>query len=184
MANWREYTTKTKPEDTDEIMIADTKENANKRTLFSGLWNWIADKLATAVISQLETQNKSIIPALNELSSNTLPIFKEFTITLNSNVSKFADGNGCNNGANMCVYSNLLHIISLNLNILNSTSDYIFTIDKKEHFPKNNVRLIFTSESGAVNAMPFIQSADGTVKCDGTIPYGKVKIMVIYMTNQ
>ena len=70
MANWKEYTTKTIPEDTDEIVIADAKANANKRTPLSGLWNWIAGKLATAVISQLETQNKSIIPALNELNSN------------------------------------------------------------------------------------------------------------------
>ena len=69
MANWKEYTTKTIPEDTDEIVIADAKANANKRTPLSGLWNWIAGKLATAVISQLETQNKSIIPALNELNS-------------------------------------------------------------------------------------------------------------------
>lgn len=69
--NWKEYTTKTNPEDTDEIMIADTKANANKRTPLSGLWNWIAGKLATAVISQLKTQNKSIIPALNELNSKT-----------------------------------------------------------------------------------------------------------------
>ena len=71
MANWKEYTTKTTPEDADEIMIADTKANANKRTPFSGLWNWIAGKLATAVISQLETQSKSIIPALNELNSKS-----------------------------------------------------------------------------------------------------------------
>lgn len=70
MANWKEYTTKTTPEDADEIMIADSKANVSKRTPFSGLWNWIAGKLATAVISQLETQNKSIIPALNELNSN------------------------------------------------------------------------------------------------------------------
>ena len=71
MANWKEYTTKTTPEDADEIMIADYKANVSKRTPFSGLWNWIANKLATAVISQLETQNKSIIPALNELNSKT-----------------------------------------------------------------------------------------------------------------
>ena len=71
MANWKEYTTKTTIEDADEIMIADTKANANKRTPLGGLWNWIAGKLATAVISQLETQNKSIIPALNELNSKS-----------------------------------------------------------------------------------------------------------------
>lgn len=74
MANWKEYTTKTTPEDADEIMIADSKANVSKRTPFSGLWNWIAGKLATAVISQLETQNKSIIPALNELNSKVLVI--------------------------------------------------------------------------------------------------------------
>ena len=72
MANWKEYTTKTTPEDADEIMIADSKANVSKRTPFSGLWNWIAGKLATAVISQLETQNKSIIPALNELNSKAV----------------------------------------------------------------------------------------------------------------
>lgn len=81
MANWKEYTTKTTPEDADEIMIADSKANASKRTPFSGLWNWIANKLATAVISQLETQSKSIIPALNELNSKC----SAFTNTLTKN---------------------------------------------------------------------------------------------------
>lgn len=97
MANWKEYTTKTTPEDADEIMIADTKANANKRTPFSGLWNWIANKLATAVISQLETQSKSIIPALNELNSNKIttnsPVIrtdvKEYVLTLPSSKLHF-----------------------------------------------------------------------------------------------
>lgn len=97
MANWKEYTTKTTPEDADEIMIADTKANANKRTPFGGLWNWIAGKLATAVISQLETQSKSIIPALNELNSNKIttnsPVIrtdvKEYVLTLPSSKLHF-----------------------------------------------------------------------------------------------
>lgn len=97
MANWKEYTTKTIPEDTDEIVIADAKANANKRTPLSGLWNWIAGKLATAVISQLETQNKSIIPALNELNSNKIttnsPVIrtdvKEYVLTLPSSKLHF-----------------------------------------------------------------------------------------------
>lgn len=85
MANWKEYTTKTTPEDADEIMIADYKANVSKRTPFSGLWNWIANKLATAVISQLETQNKSIIPALNELNSKLIP--KRLSISYNEGFS-------------------------------------------------------------------------------------------------
>jgi hypothetical protein len=176
------YTNRGTLADTDAFPINDG--TGMKKSVLSKLSDFVLNKIADKVFEKLQTNDKTILGAINELNSNTLPIFKEFTITLNSNISNFADGNGCNNGANMCVYSNLLHIISLNLNILNSTSDYIFTINKKEHFPKNNTRLIFTSESGAVNAMPFIQSSDGKVRCDGTIPSGKAKITVIYMTNQ
>ena len=70
MAKWNEYTTKSAVEDTDEIMIADATANVNKRTPFSILWNWIVGKLASAVISQLETNSKSVVGALNELNSN------------------------------------------------------------------------------------------------------------------
>ena len=176
------YTDRGTLADTDAFLINDG--TGMKKSVLSKLSDFVLNKIADKVFAKLQTNDKTILGAINELNSNSLPIFKEFTITLNSNISNFADGNGCNNGANMCVYSNLLHIISLNLNILNSTSDYIFTINKKEHFPKSNTRLIFTSESGAVNAMPFIQSSDGKVRCDGTIPSGKAKITVIYMTNQ
>ena len=68
MANWDNYTQKSTPEDADTLMIKDTAGAANKRTPFSGVWNWIVSKLTSAVISQLETTNKSIIPAINELN--------------------------------------------------------------------------------------------------------------------
>ena len=69
MANWDSYTQKSTPEDADTVMIKDTAGAANKRTPFSGVWNWIVRKLTSAVVSQLETSNKSIIPAINELNS-------------------------------------------------------------------------------------------------------------------
>lgn len=72
MATWDSYTQKATPEDNDTLMIKDTAGGANQRTPFSGVWNWIVKKLASAVISQLETTNKSIIPAINELNSKTL----------------------------------------------------------------------------------------------------------------
>lgn len=71
MASWDSYTEKTTPADNDTLMIKDTAGGANKRTPFSGVWNWIVKKLASAVISQLETTNKSIIPAINELNSKS-----------------------------------------------------------------------------------------------------------------
>ncbi len=72
MAKWTDYPTKTTPVDTDDLMIYDATGKANKRVLFSGLWNWIVDKLTNAVISNLQTNNKTILGALNELNSNNI----------------------------------------------------------------------------------------------------------------
>ena len=69
MATWDSYTQKSTPEDNDTLMIKDTVGAANKRTPFSGVWNWIVNKLTSAVISNLQTNSKSIIPAINELNS-------------------------------------------------------------------------------------------------------------------
>ena len=71
MAKFTDYTQKTKPADADLLLIHDNAGAANKKTPFSGVWSWILDKLASAVISQLETSNKSIIPAINELNSKS-----------------------------------------------------------------------------------------------------------------
>lgn len=72
MAKWTDYPTKTTPVDTDDIMIYDATGKANKRVLFSGLWNWIVDKMTNAVINNLQTNNKTILGALNELNSNNI----------------------------------------------------------------------------------------------------------------
>lgn len=84
MATWDSYTQKSTPADNDTLMIKDTSGGANKRTPFSGVWNWILTKLTNAVISQLETTNKSIIPAINELNSKTR--LTDQSITQPSNV--------------------------------------------------------------------------------------------------
>lgn len=74
---WSEFTTKDKPADTDELMALDTSGKANKRVKFSGVWDWIVDKMATAIMSKLETQNKTLIGAVNELNSNSRTIKTE-----------------------------------------------------------------------------------------------------------
>lgn len=68
---WKDYLEKTKPDDTDELMALDTTASANKRVKFSGIWDWIVDKMATAVMSKLETQNKTLIGAVNEINSKS-----------------------------------------------------------------------------------------------------------------
>ena len=72
MGKFNEYTQKATPADNDTLMIYDATSKANKLSPFSGIWNWIVEKLTNAVISKLETSNKSVIGALNELNSKAV----------------------------------------------------------------------------------------------------------------
>ena len=65
-----EYTTKETLADNDEVMLYDATARANKRGLMSKFWDYIVDKMSTAVISKLETNNKTIIGAINALNSD------------------------------------------------------------------------------------------------------------------
>lgn len=78
MPKWTEYTSKDTLADNDEVMLYDATGRANKRGLMSKFWDYVVDKMATAVISKLETENKTVIGAINYLNSkssiNLLPI--------------------------------------------------------------------------------------------------------------
>ena len=69
--NWNDYTTKTALKDNDELMILDKDANANKRTLMDKIWDYVVDKMTTAVIAKLGTTNKTLIGAVNELNSKS-----------------------------------------------------------------------------------------------------------------
>lgn len=69
MAKFNEYTQKATPEDADTLMIYDAAAKANKLSPFSGIWNWMVNKLTNAVINNLQTSNKTVVGALNELNS-------------------------------------------------------------------------------------------------------------------
>lgn len=74
MANntWKNYTQKsTALSDNDEVMLLDSTDKKNKRGLMSKFWDYVVDKMSTAVISKLETNNKTIIGAINALNSET-----------------------------------------------------------------------------------------------------------------
>lgn len=72
MPKWTDYTIKTDPADKDEVMILDTAGKANKRLGLSALSDWIIGKIANKVFENLQTQNKTILGALNELNSKPL----------------------------------------------------------------------------------------------------------------
>lgn len=71
MPKWTEYTSKNTLADNDEVMLYDATGKANKRGLMSKFWDYVVDKMATAVISKLETNNKTIIGAINALNSES-----------------------------------------------------------------------------------------------------------------
>lgn len=75
MPKWTEYTTKDTLADNDEVMLYDATARANKRGLMSKFWDYVVDKMSTAVISKLETENKTVIGALNYLNGNMLKPF-------------------------------------------------------------------------------------------------------------
>jgi hypothetical protein len=70
MGKFNEYSQKATPADNDTLMIYDATAKANKLSPFSGIWNWIVGKLANAVINNLQTNDKTVIGAINELNSN------------------------------------------------------------------------------------------------------------------
>lgn len=71
--NWNNYTEKTAtPVDADEVMVRDSADGKNKKLLFGTFWKWVAKKLNEATISELQTSNKTIVGALNQLNSDKL----------------------------------------------------------------------------------------------------------------
>lgn len=70
MGKFNEYSQKATPADNDTLMIYDATSKANKLSPFSGIWNWIVGKLTSAVISNLQTSNRTVLGAINELNNN------------------------------------------------------------------------------------------------------------------
>lgn len=89
MPKWTDYTIKTNPADKDEMMILDTAGKANKRLGLSALSDWIIGKIANKVFENLQTQNKTILGALNELNSKVFANVRNLsTFSININLSK------------------------------------------------------------------------------------------------
>ena len=87
MAKWTDYTIDTNPTDTDEVMTLDTDKTpkANKRVTLSTLADYFLGKLASKVFAKLETQNQTVIGALNELNSKALVIPLNLNVKCNIN---------------------------------------------------------------------------------------------------
>lgn len=121
MANntWKNYTQKdTALLDNDEIMLLDSTDGKNKRGLMSKFWDYVVDKMSTAVISKLETENKTVIGALNKLNSKAVGDFKAVGFTDRSTITIKTNGGP---------YSYGVLIVAINQNGSNSLLNFNIT---------------------------------------------------------
>lgn len=140
MPKWTEYTSKDTLADNDEVMLYDATARANKRGLMSKFWDYVVDKMATAVISKLETNNKTIIGAINALNSDK-PLYscflnngysaKKMMVTIECEVHHdfiiygtggFLGTISTMNGATPIIYKNGLKDNILEVNVISANS--------------------------------------------------------------
>lgn len=114
MPKWTEYTTKDTLADNDEVMLYDATARANKRGLMSKFWDYVVDKMSTAVISKLETNNKTIIGAINALNSETKKyISKAEHIKTENNRSQYRIAPIVSDTGALCINRAGLYLIKL-----------------------------------------------------------------------
>lgn len=114
MPKWTEYTSKDTLADNDEVMLYDATARANKRGLMSKFWDYVVDKMSTAVIGKLETENKTIIGALNTLNSETKKyISKAEHIKTENNRSQYRIAPIVSDTGALCINRAGLYLIKL-----------------------------------------------------------------------
>lgn len=87
MPKWTDYTIKTDPADKDEMMILDTAGKANKRLGLSVLSGFIENKIMGRRFDNLNTTDKTVLGAINEVDSNGKQLKQRV-----DNISNLPDG--------------------------------------------------------------------------------------------
>lgn len=136
MPKWTDYTKKTALKDNDELLVLDTDGKANKRTFVLGIWEYVLDKLTSAVIDKLETTDKTTVGAINELrdkSESTTRTVNEVDSSSKQRDKEFVttdDLTGNSFGKNF-----------LYVDVSNKDSD----LNRNSYWSSTNVRTDFTS---------------------------------------
>lgn len=129
MPKWTEYTTKDTLADNDEVMLYDATGKANKRGLMSKFWDYVVDKMSTAVISKLETENKTVIGALNYLYGKTKTLIPKITAGSEEELCKKIADVIIKNPANTTLFVSWVNHFSVCVNVYYNRNEYfIYTV--------------------------------------------------------
>lgn len=142
MGKFNEYSQKAIPADNDTLMIYDEASKANKLSPFSGIWNWIVGKLTNAVISNLQTNNQTVLGAINEVNGS-LPAVGIYDLDNPPKKMIFSAMAGSTNLPNDFSGANAVTVIQMNLgnDSYDSMIAFTFAVDKiairRKHGTKN-----------------------------------------------
>lgn len=165
MAKWTDYTTDTNPTDTDEVMTldADKSPKANKRVTLSTLADYFLDKLASKVFAKLETQNKTVIGALNELNSKPLKYLRQpENIPDGMNIDLFSASCG-KSGKNITIAFNVMGSIEITKTFLT-----LITLPK-EYVPSRNLYESYITQEGYTMLLQILSTGEVQVYSNSAI---------------
>lgn len=137
MGKFNEYTQKATPADNDTLMIYDATSKANKLSPFSGIWNWIVGKLTNAVISNLQTSNKTVVGALNELNSNLLTDSTKLLETPTEYIENISDTD-----YTLCLRNGKIVTLVLNIKVLKPLSSFNTYLTLPEQYIPSSVMFV------------------------------------------
>ena len=141
MGKFNEYTQKATPADNDTMMIYDAASKSNKLSPFSGIWNWIVGKLTNAVISNLQTNNQTVLGAINEVNGS-LPAVGIYDLDNPPKKMIFSAKAGSTNLPNNFSGANAVTVIQMNIgnDSYDSMIAFTFAVDKIAIRRKNGTK--------------------------------------------